>query len=163
MTKEKKLIIQVEISNKRLNRLKRTLILDRIAIQIKFLLHMNEQSISSLYEEINPELDEKNLMVASSTFRNLLCLSDDVGRYDPIKRSKIFDIIMEHLDANLIQSNYNKVKNDIDSKIVKLMTLFEKDQEDSQELGGFFEGSKLTLKDLKKLQNAKWALKQNLQ
>ncbi len=159
MAKGKKLILQAEISDKRLNRLKRTLILDRIAIQIKFLLHMNEQSISSLYEEISPELEEKNLMVASSTFRNLLLLSDEVGRYDPIKRSKIFDIIMEYLDANLIQYNYNKAKNDIDSKIVKLMTLFEEDQEDNQELGGFFKGSKLTLKNLKEQQNATWGLK----
>jgi len=161
MTKEKRLIMQTEISDKRLNRKMRTLILDKISIQIKFVLYMNEQTISSLYEKIRPELKEKDLMVASSTFRNLLRLSDEVGRYDPIKRSKIFDIIMEHLDANLIQYNYNKTKNDIDSKIVKLMTIFEEDQEDNQELGGFFKGSKLTLKDLKELQNASWGLKQD--
>ena len=52
--------------------------------------------------------------------------------------------------------------NDIGGEIVKLMTLFEEDQEDNQELGGFFKGSKLTLKDLKELQNATQGLKQDL-
>ena len=120
VSEEDKQMIQLKMPARKLEKKMNNLILDNHSRDIKLLLFKKGQSITSLYDEINPLLKSKKIHISQSTFKNML-MDSSGQRCDWQKRLKVIDLIFEYLDSEKINAAYEGVNILRDKKIRSIM------------------------------------------
>jgi len=67
------------------------------------------KSIPALYHDLKPKMEQKNIFIAQSTFKNFLSESG-TQRCDLEKRIVVIDMITEYLDPEKIDLAYEGIK-----------------------------------------------------